>query len=158
MGKLGPIEIEPDDIRALDAAIAQAAAKVENLKARRRLMRVGQPQQIVAQILKERQDRARAFIGDNDLFGEPAWDMLLAIYLGEARGVRLCIKSVCLWAGCPGTTGLRYLSLLEQRGFVVSERDPSDRRLRVLRATDRLMSLMNSYAGRVSSLAADNAV
>lgn len=63
---------------------------------------------------------------DDDLFGEPAWDMLLDLFINHARKQRVPTTSLCIASQAPTTTALRWISILEQRGLVrriSSERD-----------------------------------
>src|SRR3546814_19760209 len=55
---------------------------------------------------------------DSELFGEPAWDMLLDLYAAALEGRRLSVSSSCLAAGVPPTTALRWQRLLVERELV----------------------------------------
>ncbi len=72
---------------------------------------------------------------DPQLFGEPAWDMLLDIALAEAKGERLSVTSVCIGSCVPLTTALRWLSILEDRDLVRRELDSEDARRFFVRLT-----------------------
>lgn len=65
---------------------------------------------------------------DQDLFAEPAWDILLDLYAQRARGRRVDVTSVCHASGVPQTTALRWLTLLEERNSITRAHDPSDGR------------------------------
>lgn len=70
--------------------------------------------------------RRRVRFLDDDLFGEPAWDMLLDLFINHARKQRVPTTSLCIASQAPTTTALRWISILEQRGLVrrfSSERD-----------------------------------
>ena len=60
-----------------------------------------------------------------NLFGEPAWDMLLALYVADEP---LMSKAVCLAAGVPLTTAMRWLYHLEQQRYIDRSPDDSDGR------------------------------
>jgi hypothetical protein len=72
---------------------------------------------------------------DPQLFGEPAWDMLLDIALAEAKGERLSVTSVCIGSCVPLTTALRWLSILEDSDLVRRELDSEDGRRFFVRLT-----------------------
>ena len=55
------------------------------------------------------------------VLGEPAWDILLALYIETARGRRVQAKWVMTVNGTPASTSLRYFDLLEEAGFVVAD-------------------------------------
>jgi len=94
-------------------------------------------------VYRERQ-RRREFFGD-DLFGEPAWDMLLDLYIAERKSKRLSVTAACIGANCSGTTGLRRLQQLEERGLVARETDPTDARRSFVRLSERGYAAMTDY-------------
>ena len=63
-----------------------------------------------------------------DLFADPAWDMLLDLFVQRCLGRRVAITSACYASHVSQTTALRWLSLLEERGLVSREEDRGDRR------------------------------
>ena len=65
---------------------------------------------------------------DPTLFGEPAWDILLDLFIAAKEGKRLPVTSACIGAAVPSTTALRWLTVLEERGYVVRELDKADAR------------------------------
>lgn len=60
----------------------------------------------------------------NDLFGEPAWDILLGLFIAGCEGRRLSLAAVCSGAGTPESTALRWIAILENRGMIVREGAP----------------------------------
>jgi DNA-binding MarR family transcriptional regulator len=72
-------------------------------------------------------DRRSAYIS-RDLLGEIAWDMLLALLRAEVLQHRVWIADLCETVGVPGTTALRWLKLLEERGLISRQLDPLNRR------------------------------
>jgi len=84
----------------------------------------GLPLRIAArQLAAARKNRARSLAPN--LLGEPAWDILLELF---GQDEPQSIKSVCLGAGVPLTSTLRWLNLLEQRALVRQFADPNDAR------------------------------
>jgi DNA-binding MarR family transcriptional regulator len=81
--------------------------------------------------LAARRQRNEAF-GD-DLFADPAWDILLDLFVSQAEDVGISVSSACLAAGVASTTALGHLVKLEKRGLVLRQGDPSDRRRTFLR-------------------------
>ena len=62
------------------------------------------------------------------MFGDPAWDILLDLYVAKARGKLISVSSSCIAAGTSNTTGLRWLRRLERSGAIVRRPDPTDAR------------------------------
>src|SRR3546814_19647190 len=52
-----------------------------------------------------------------DLFAEPAWDMLLDLYIEQHRGQPVAVARLCAAAGASSTTALRWRALLIQQGL-----------------------------------------
>lgn len=76
------------------------------------------------------------FFGTNaDLFCEPAWDMLLDIFIAQERGRKLSVSDTCMGSGVPTTTALRWISVLEGRGLIEKIRDSQDARRSFVRLT-----------------------
>jgi DNA-binding MarR family transcriptional regulator len=100
----------------------------------------------------------RAEMFGQNLFSDPAWEMLLLLFsvLPEQRRLRMAEFSRGL--GIPGTTVLRWLGILEERGLIERSSDPFDARLVMVGLTERGHKLMSGYfAGAmddVTSLAA----
>lgn len=69
--------------------------------------------------------RRSEIAGTNDLFGEPAWDILLNLFIAGCEGRRLTVAAVCSGAGAPESTALRWITILEKRGIIVREGAPN---------------------------------
>jgi len=93
---------------------------------------------------RRRRDR-RLFFDDHSLFGEPAWDLLLDLFIAGLERKLLPVTSACIGAAVPTTTALRWLTLLEQRGLVIREPDPSDARRAHVRLSSEATELMERY-------------
>ena len=90
---------------------------------------------MVRGIIRARQMRLR-FFGE-DLFADPAWDMLLDLTAARGEHRRVSITSLCIASGVPTTTALRWIKLLEQSGLVQRIEDETDRRRAFISLTDR---------------------
>ena len=97
----------------------------------------------IRRILKLRSSRRRIF-GD-DLFGEPAWDMLLELYLAKLAGKNEAVSSICLASGVPFTTALRWLKHLEKDDWVRRSADTKDARRILLFLTPRGEAAMEEF-------------
>ncbi|SFP69826.1 winged helix DNA-binding protein [Sphingomonas rubra] len=76
--------------------------------------------------VRRRTDR-RLVLGP-ELLAEPAWDMLLDLYLAQVAGRHVAVSSLCIASGVPTTTALRWIRMLERDGLLVRERDRDDGR------------------------------
>lgn len=89
--------------------------------------------------------RARLKFFDTDLFFDPSWEIILDLCQSEMMGKRLSVTSLCLGSGVPSTTALRYLRILEDRGYIVRVPDELDKRRSFVTLTDRARDAMTSY-------------
>jgi DNA-binding MarR family transcriptional regulator len=77
-------------------------------------------------ILKQRRAREKMF--PDVSFGEPAWDMLLDLYVATGERRHLSISSLAIAAVVPPTTALRHMNALLAAGHVNRSPDPNDGR------------------------------
>lgn len=105
----------------------------------------------VRNIIRARRLRARYFA--EDLFADPAWDMLLDLLQAEIAQLRVPVSSLCIAAAVPATTALRWLKTLVSQGLFVRRPDPHDgRRVYVELAQDTSQALRR-YFGELGQLA-----
>jgi hypothetical protein len=91
-----------------------------------------------------RRKRASIF-GNADLFGEPAWDILLDLFIAQGEGKSVSVSSACIGSAAPATTGLRWLGVLADEGLVVRENDPEDHRRVLVRLTPAGQAAMERF-------------
>lgn len=99
--------------------------------------------QMVRQIIANRHARTRFF--DAELFGDPAWDMLLDLTAAHAEGTRVSVTSLCIAASVPATTGLRWLTQMVESGIFVRVPDPADRRRAFIGLSEKAVAAMSGY-------------
>nr|WP_255631081.1 MarR family transcriptional regulator [Novosphingobium sp. FKTRR1] len=99
--------------------------------------------------IRRRRDSAAGFRG---LFGEPAWDILLELYIAQKSRTELQVSSVCIEAGVPSTTILRWIARLERDGLVYREADRGDARRRYVRLTSEGHALMVRLLGAIGPM------
>ena len=90
--------------------------------------------------------RRRSIIFENDeLFGEPAWDILLDLYIAHTESKPVSVSSACIGSAAPPTTGLRWLGVLAEQDLIVREHDPEDQRRVLVRLTEKALAAMDDY-------------
>lgn len=92
-----------------------------------------------------RRSREHFFKGNADLFGEPAWDILLDLFIAGEIAKPVSVTSACIGASTPPTTALRWLCVLEKRGLVERIPDPHDRRRALMRLTPKADQSLRAY-------------
>ncbi|MFM5885688.1 MAG: winged helix DNA-binding protein [Novosphingobium sp.] len=121
-----------------------------------RLVRAARPAlpdpRLVRRIIRQRQMRARFF--DGDLFGDPAWDMLLDLTAARAEHARVSVTSLCIASGVPPTTALRWIGQMTDAGLFQRVEDDSDRRRAFITLTDKAADGMARYFAELGNSAA----
>jgi hypothetical protein len=101
--------------------------------------------QTVRAVIRARRLRARYF--PEDLFADPAWDMLLDLLQAELSHLRVPVSSLCIAAAVPPTTALRWLKTMVEERLFVRRADPHDgRRVFVELAPDASLALRRYFA------------
>ncbi len=62
------------------------------------------------------------------LFADPAWDMLLDLFVARGERRSISVSSLCIAAGVPASTAHRWIQVLARAGAVRRRADPLDRR------------------------------
>ena len=112
--------MEAADSPRLREAIAAAGSTLDYLAAvaglRRRADQGTALPQMVKRLYEERRERDRCF--PPGLFGEPGWDLILALFVARHEGRSLTVRDACAAAHAPKTTGRRVLARLEEAGLI----------------------------------------
>lgn len=135
-----------DDIRERLTSALRLVDQVASVPASRL------PDQPVAEgdiraMLKMRRNRDKFF--DCELFADPAWDMLLELYAARLGQQKISVGSLCSAAAVPGTTALRWITMLETRGLIERKADPMDGRRFHLSLSDAGLDRMARYFSTV---------
>lgn len=109
-------------------ALAQAADSGTEVRAPR------DRREFARRVLRVRQQR-NAILGA-DSFRDPAWDMLLDLYVQDGSCGGTMVSALCIASGVPQTTALRYIYRLEQLGLVQTTDHPTDQRRTMVSLTD----------------------
>lgn len=95
-----------------------------------------------------RRQRGSIF-GNTELFGEPAWDILLDLYIAHVDEKPVSVSSACIGSASPPTTGLRWLGVLAENNLVIREQDPNDQRRVLVKLTEFGVEAMDRYFASV---------
>jgi DNA-binding MarR family transcriptional regulator len=99
----------------------------------------------IRNIVRARRLRGKYFA--QELFADPAWDMLLDLLQAEIAQMRVPVSSLCNAAAVPATTALRWLKMLVGQGLFIRRPDPHDgRRVYVELAPDASHALRRYFA------------
>lgn len=109
----------------------------------------------IRQMIRARRVREQYF-GD-EIFADPAWDMLLDLTAARLEGQPVAVSSLCIAAAVPPTTELRWIKAMTEMGLFERVADPNDRRRIFIELSPRAMEAMVKCLAairRVSSLSA----
>lgn len=81
---------------------------------------------LAKQLRDMRKSRTRFF--DESLFGEPGWDMILALYIADVEGYRLKVTDLVNESQATSSTALRWIDRLHELGLVHRRENTLDRR------------------------------
>ena len=98
-------------------------------------------------VLNARRLRERHF--KRAIFGEPAWEILLFLYIAEQSEGRLTTSRLAEWIATPLTTVLRWIDYLEREQLVARQPHPTDRRIVFIKLTEKGRTAMDSYLGAI---------
>lgn len=97
----------------------------------------------VRRMIAARQARSRFF--DGELFADPAWDMMLDLTAAHGEKASVSVTSLCIAAGVPATTALRWLKQMVESGIFERVNDPEDRRRAFIKLSEKSLDAMARY-------------
>ena len=136
---------------------ASIGAQLENLRALiaapgpadQRAAKFGLPLSLSAlakQLIADRRARNAEF--PCELFADPAWDILLDLFVAHSDALRISVTSAVIAANVPPTTALRWITLMADRGYLIRVPDPHDRRrVHIELAEDTAVRIKNYLQG-----------
>jgi hypothetical protein len=141
---MGYGELSRDVLRALSLALEEIAeddedgeekppkvlGSVDALEVERHSERLAE---MAAREYRARRSRERYF--DRTLFGEPAWDILIDLFIQQSSGKTVSVTSAAIASQVPVTTALRHLAALQKAGLIERMRSAADARVKLLRLT-----------------------
>lgn len=152
-----PVERRASELRALAARMLQVATDIEgeelsNVLVKRRNSPLRESWDAAdaelmitkaSEIYRARRRRKRFFA--TDLFGEPAWDLLLDLFISRLKKKRISVTSACSAADVPSTTALRWLGVLEEAHLIERFDSETDQRVTWVQLTDYGSQIMFEF-------------
>lgn len=113
--------VEPQD----GEAVARACRNAETVL-RRRILR-------------------KQLVGSTELFGEPAWDMLLDLFIHDCKGHQLSMSSLCATAGIPISSAMKLVQRLCEAGILERTPDIFDGRRTLMKIAPEVAHRLRAY-------------
>lgn len=117
---------------------------LEEIIARR--LQLGQTAKAMMGARKHRQNFAFSF-----MLSDPAWDILLELFLSWSQGKAMCFKDVTLSTGLSAGTAHRYLHIMAGADLLVRTRHPTDARVTYFEITQKGLVEVGTYLSSASS-------
>ena len=105
----------------------------------------------IRSVIRGRRLRSRYF--HEELFADPAWDMLLDLLQAEISHLRVPVSSLCIAAAVPATTALRWLKTMVSQGLFIRRADPRDGRRVFVELAPAASHALRSYFAEVGQIA-----
>lgn len=80
--------------------------------------------------------RRSRLVSAANLFADPAWFILLDLFVRQHQGLKTSVSSACHASFSPVTTALRHIAILTERNIIQRQYDPIDQRRVYLELTD----------------------
>jgi len=93
--------------------------------------------------MQHRQARTRFFA--NAMLGEPAWDLLLVLYVAEGTGECVTVNAAAERAGLAATSAKRWIEYLEKEHLVLRRPHERDGRRIVLTLSAKGQASLDTY-------------
>jgi hypothetical protein len=94
--------------------------------------------------------RLRAHYFDEELFADPAWDMMLDLFRAELCQRRIATSSLCVAAAVPATTALRWIKAMTEKGLFVRHDDPFDGRRVYIELAPEVSEALRRYFAKIA--------
>lgn len=99
--------------------------------------------QSIRNLIRVRRLRDRFF--QDELFADPAWDILLDLMASRLEGTKVSVSSLCIAAAVPATTALRWIKSMTDQGYLERRADPTDARRVYIHLSDDSAHRMAQY-------------
>jgi DNA-binding MarR family transcriptional regulator len=123
------IELSSDEV----AALKRVLGSFEDGQEKPEGVKEGDPRKLAAKIMFDTR-KARGRLFPASMFSDPAWDMLIALYIAEkAPAAADLARSI----SASVTTAMRWIEILEAHKLIVREQSPTDRRAHTIRLSEQ---------------------
>lgn len=120
-------------LRAVDAEADNVDVQVEAPERSNAAMAIAVKK--AADLIEITKRRSRLVSAAN-LFADPAWFILLDLFVRQNAGLQTSVSSACHASFSPVTTALRHIAILTERKIIQRQYDPVDQRRVFLELTE----------------------
>lgn len=94
--------------------------------------------------VRRRRDALMTARFGGEIFSDPAWDIILDLYIHNSKNQDVSVTSVCAASMVPITTALRYVTVLSERGLIERSKNPKDGRSYLLRLSSEAIRIVEN--------------
>jgi DNA-binding MarR family transcriptional regulator len=148
-----PREFHPDQLVQLSNEVSRIAGTLARLSTQPQALADHTTSDVIPEVSAEevraviRARRLRTRYFSDELFADPAWDMMLELFRAELAQQRISISSLCMASAVPQTTALRWINTMVRSGLLCRHSDPVDgRRIFIELAPDTKEALRRYFA------------
>jgi len=137
-----------EELKRLSDAVRRVTGRVETDTLPAAMVAVSDVHHHLAKaetIYQQRRRRAECFPGTGELFRDPAWDILLHLFIAHERGEVQTAGSAAIASGVAPRVGQRWLKALESVGLVESRQDPRTASAAKVRITPKAIEMMRCF-------------
>jgi len=98
-----------------------------------------------AETVLRRRILRRQLVGSPELFGEPAWDMLIDLFIHACKGQQLSMSSLCATAGIPTSSAMKLAQRLCEAGILERTPDIFDGRRTLMKIAPEVAHRLRAY-------------
>ena len=98
-----------------------------------------------AEITSRRRLLRKQLLGDSAQFGEPAWDILLDLFIHETKGQHLSMSALCVTAGIPTSSAMKLIQRMCDDGLLFRSPDLSDGRRSLVNISPAIAHRLRAY-------------
>jgi len=98
-----------------------------------------------AETVLRRRILRKQLVGSIELFGEPAWDMLLDLFIHNCKGQQLSMSSLCATAGIPTSSAMKLAQRLCEAGILERTPDIFDGRRTLMKIAPEVAHRLRAY-------------
>lgn len=86
------------------------------------------------------------------MFGEPGWDIILALYICDWAGARFTSATLSEHVGAPSSSVVRWLAYLDREGLTIRDEHPTDRRKSLITLSDKGRAKLDQFLQDIGSV------
>ncbi|GGJ41170.1 hypothetical protein GCM10011393_09240 [Sphingopyxis bauzanensis] len=98
-----------------------------------------------AEITFRRRILRNQLLGGSEHFGEPAWDIILDLFIHEAKGQRLSMSALCVTAAIPTSSAMKLIQRMCDDGILERSPDLADGRRSLINIAPAVSHRLRAY-------------